>query len=441
MLNYKKVLLIAASIIFTATIGFSSGSQESSDSGEKEITLRSLDYFSTGDQCYPVFSRFLADYEAENPNVTIEHEGLESSDCRTKMAVEMASGNPAEINYMVQSLGKEYSQQGLLMDLKPYIDADPEWKAYYSPAALDAMTWDGKIYLVPGFAHYGGLFYNIDVLKEAGFDGPAKTWDELIEQSKALKAIGKTAFMTNGKQFRYAWFISQLMVRTMGADNMAKCYAGEMDWDDPNSGFIETLSYLEELVAAGAFPKDVNGLDTAVAQMLFGDGEAAYWYEGTWLVSQFATNISEEFRDSLSWTTFPTIAGASGDQNGGVGGPLLGWGLSSKVTDQDSIDAMLAFVKKVMDTEQGSAYLSENAQASGTIATEEASKAVHPLFKQVIDTYNTLDIVAYPTDVASPSPVDNAIKKIVVPAIISGTMSAEEGATLVQEKAAEFWAE
>jgi raffinose/stachyose/melibiose transport system substrate-binding protein len=226
----------------------------------------------------------------------------------------------------------------------------------------------------------------------------------------------------------------------MGTEKINSVYSGanKTSWDDPEAGFIDALTYFKQLVDAGAFPEDVNGLDTAVAQMLFGDGQAAYWYEGTWLIAQFKQNISEEFRDSLVWTTFPAIEGV-GDPTGGVGGSLLGYGLSSKVSDPVKLDYMVKYVKGIMDTQMGSDLISKFSQITGTIPSKNAMANLHPMIVKALSSYETIDHIAYPTDVSAPSPVDNIIKKTVLPGIIAGTITPSEGAKMVNDKAVEFW--
>jgi ABC-type glycerol-3-phosphate transport system substrate-binding protein len=438
---HRQIIGVLLCLTLATGVLYANGANETaSDKNTKKITIRVLDYFNSSEQTVSVINKYNDDFMKKYPDVIIEHEGLESSDERTKLAVEMASGNPPDVSYMVLALGKEYSSKGLLLDLKPYIDADPEWASMYYPSTLDAFTWEGKQYLVPGYGHLGGMYCNLEVLKEAGFDAPAKTWDDLLDQAKALKKIGKTAFITNGKQFRYAWFFTQLMVRVMGTEKINSVYSGanKTSWDDPKAGFIDALTYFKQLVDVGAFPEDVNGLDTAVAQMLFGDGQAAYWYEGTWLIAQFKQNISEEFRDSLVWTTFPAIEGV-GDPTGGVGGSLLGYGLSSKVSDPVKLDYMVKYVKGVMDTQMGSDLISKFSQITGTIPSKESMSNLHPMIVKALSSYEKIDHIAYPTDVSAPSPVDNIIKKTVIPGIIAGTITPVEGAKMVNDKAVEFW--
>lgn len=435
----KKFLLLLLSMLVGTGLVCAGGQQEGASADK--VTIRVLSYHHSGAHDYPLYTSYIERFEKENPQAVIEHEGLENNDARTKLAVEMAAGTPPDISFMVQGLAREYSEQGLLMDLAPHILNDPEWKSMYYESALNNLTWDGEIYLVPAHAHYGGMFYNPAVLKEVGFDGPAQTWDELNSQAEALKAVGKSAFITNGKQFRYAWLISQIMVRTIGVDKMNRLYRGDLktSWDDPDAGFIAALERLDELVKAGGFPRDVNGLDGPVANIMWGDGQGAYWYEGTWHVNGFKANVSEEFRDSLKWSTFPSIAGAGGDQNGGVGGPLLGWGVSSKVDDPAKNELMLKYVKGVEDRTMASRHISENSQPTGTKPFPEAMQDLHPLLISILEGYEDIDKVAYPTDVAAPSPVDNAIKKIAVPSVIAGAMTPVEAAQEVNARAKEYW--
>ena len=171
----RRSFIIFCALVLPVSV-FATGQQEGAAQDE-QVTLRVLSYFHTGSDDYPLYSGYMDSFEEANPGVTIEHEGLESADARTKLAVEMASGNPPDVAFMVLGLAREYSEQGLLLDLAPYVQADPEWESIYTPTAISSVTFNGGMYLIPSQAHYGGLFYNPAVLQEAGFDGPAETWD------------------------------------------------------------------------------------------------------------------------------------------------------------------------------------------------------------------------------------------------------------------------
>ena len=57
----------------------------------------------------------------------------------------------------------------------------------FSEGALQGCYVDGKLVCLPTFLNTGALLYRADLLEKYGFE-PAKTWDELIEQSKVVMA-------------------------------------------------------------------------------------------------------------------------------------------------------------------------------------------------------------------------------------------------------------
>ena len=62
-------------------------------------------------------------------------------------------------------------------------------KADFAPAALQACTFDGKLYCLPYATENLGFFYNTDLVKT-----PPTTWDEVISMGEALKAEGKVDY-------------------------------------------------------------------------------------------------------------------------------------------------------------------------------------------------------------------------------------------------------
>ncbi|BBE74602.1 ABC transporter substrate-binding protein [Oharaeibacter diazotrophicus] len=95
----------------------------------------------------------------------------------------------------------EFAENGWIEPVEKFTaDAsitDPNLKLEgFFPLLLDAFgSWGGKVYGLP-FDNYSGLlFYNSCMLKDAGFDGPPKTWDELKDvYGPKLTADGKYAF-------------------------------------------------------------------------------------------------------------------------------------------------------------------------------------------------------------------------------------------------------
>ena len=82
----------------------------------------------------------------------------------------------------------EFASKGFCVSLDDYIT--PEVRADIAPAIMDAFVFDGKTWAMPFLANFQLFFYNIDMIKEAGFAGPPKTLEEMVEQMEAMKAKG-----------------------------------------------------------------------------------------------------------------------------------------------------------------------------------------------------------------------------------------------------------
>lgn len=79
-----------------------------------------------------------------------------------------------------------------LVDLTPYFEEDPSWKASFSESDLQFNARNGKYYGVPEEKQPIGYFYNKELFAKAGIEEPAKTWDEFFEQCDKLKEAGIT---------------------------------------------------------------------------------------------------------------------------------------------------------------------------------------------------------------------------------------------------------
>ena len=75
--------------------------------------------------------------------------------------------------------------QGLAADLTEYYKASGLDKVY-NPNLLSLVSADGKTYGMPIEAYVMGLAYNIQMLKDAGYDAPPATWEELGPMAEKL---------------------------------------------------------------------------------------------------------------------------------------------------------------------------------------------------------------------------------------------------------------
>lgn len=79
------------------------------------------------------------------------------------------------------------------MDDKKLADPALDLKDFF-PVWLASFTVDGKLYGLPFDSYAGLLYYNKAMFKDAGIDGPPKTWDELKADAEKLNDKSKGVY-------------------------------------------------------------------------------------------------------------------------------------------------------------------------------------------------------------------------------------------------------
>ena len=135
-----------------------------------------------GTQTQAWWSQFEKDFEAENPDVDLNIEIVSWNDLYTKVNTLVANNNAPDIlNIDVLA---DYVADDLLMPATEYASEDLQSKFF--PAFWDASTIDDTVYALPILASCRALFYNKDILDEAGASVPT-TWAEVQETAQKIK--------------------------------------------------------------------------------------------------------------------------------------------------------------------------------------------------------------------------------------------------------------
>ncbi|MDX3849641.1 ABC transporter substrate-binding protein [Streptomyces sp. AK02-01A] len=203
----------------------------------------------------------------------------------------------------------------LLMPLDDLIKKDPGLKSNFLPSVFNTAMVDGKAYGVPMRGTQPVLlFNNSKVLADAGVQ-PPKTWDELLDSVKKLKAKGVTPIALGGgdKWPTLMWF-EYLYDRVAGPGLFEKALSGDKSaWESADSK--KALSMLKELIDAGAFGTNYDSVkftDGGSPALLAG-GKAGFELMGSWAYSTHQDASPDFAKNDLGYTTFPSVDGGKGD--------------------------------------------------------------------------------------------------------------------------------
>lgn len=141
----------------------------------------------------------VARFQEMYPNVTIE--GTDYAYAPDSFAALVAGDQVPTLFEVYLTDPSKMIEQGVAMDLTPFIEAQG-LNEVINPDILDISAQDGLYYGIPRFAYAMGLAYNMDMLKEAGYDAPPTTWDELAEMAQVLtnrdEGVAGFSFITDG---------------------------------------------------------------------------------------------------------------------------------------------------------------------------------------------------------------------------------------------------
>lgn len=136
--------------------------------------------------------REMADiFEKEYPGqVRVVTQAIPWSGAHEKIMTSIIGGIPPDVCQMGTTWMAEFATIGALEPIEPFLSYSTDVKLeQFFPGALETNRVKGRLYGIPWYVDTRILFYRTDLLKEAGFDRPPETWDEVDAICRALRRL------------------------------------------------------------------------------------------------------------------------------------------------------------------------------------------------------------------------------------------------------------
>ena len=415
-----------AALLLSACGGSSSGTGSSSSSGGN---VKLVWWHNANQNPGLAFYKKIADeYHAQHPNVTIEQVPLQSEQMKAKLQVAMQSPNPPDlIHQWGGGWMADQVKAGKLMDMT----ADAKDRA----AELAGNTgWqlDGKVYGLNYTLGVVGFWYRKDLFAQAGITSTPTTLEEFLTDTGKLKAKGIDPIAVGAKdKWPTAFWYDYFVVRECSKETLTGAVKSPK-FDDPC--WTKAATDFQKVIDAKPFSKGFLGTSAqqgaGSSAGLVANGKAAMELMGQWNPSVMQTLTPDQkplSADKLGWFGFPTVAGGTGTQDGGMGGGD-GYSCSYKAP-KECVD----FLKFFTSADVQSRYAKEVGQLP---ANKGASAAVtDPNLKSVLDVRDKASFVQLYLDVAFGQDVGNALNDA-VSLQLAGTKKAEDVVSAIQKAAA-----
>ncbi|MBC7236281.1 MAG: extracellular solute-binding protein, partial [Chloroflexi bacterium] len=246
-----------------------------------------------------LLQEIIDDFQAQYPEITVEATFQGNyTELYKKLVAAVASGDYPDCAVSYPSMISDYKAADAVIELDPYIN-DPqiglsaEDLADIFPGYLAECRfpqYGNKYYAFPFTKSALGMWYNLDLIKAAGYSAPPKTWAEFEEQCLAItQKTGKKGYAYYEGASDFDGFLFSRGATQLNADQTQAVFNG------PEG--VEALALIKRLIDAGAAWKpegqyaDQAEFGKGNVAFTFGSTSGTYYYKQA--VEQGGGNIKE----------------------------------------------------------------------------------------------------------------------------------------------------
>ena len=286
------------------------------EASDEAITLNMWCIATESDSNRHSYEAAIADMQAEHPEVTLNWEAFENESYKTKIKAAVSADELPDIffTWSCAFLG-DFVAAGKVYCLD---DVYQNYKDELPVVMLGNSTYEGKHYGVPLTMNIVGLFANMDLLKEAGYDEIPGTYEDFIKCCDDLKAKGIIPFGCAGKE---TWcvteYLESIIEKSVGAEELNNIFVNGATWN--NQGVAQAVDTFQEMIKKEYFDPAGIGLTNDEVKANFMAGKYAFYMNGTWNCADFAGN--DEFKDKVKVAEFPVIDASKSKLGQLIGGP------------------------------------------------------------------------------------------------------------------------
>ncbi|MBX3086254.1 MAG: extracellular solute-binding protein [Anaerolineae bacterium] len=262
-----------------------------------------------------------SEFEAANPGVTVEMEYIAYDNLHDKFVTAMATNPPPYDVVMVDVVWyDEFINAGYIADVTDMVNTGIPDKDKIFPTAWNVVTRNGKAYGLPWLLDTKYLYYNIDLLKQAGFDAPPATWEELVTQAKAIKDKGLVEYPIVWSWAQAEAAICDFTALLYGNGGSYLDSDGKAVFNDEKG--VATLDWMVKSIDDGLTnPASITDLEEDVRNV-FSSGKAAFALN--WLYMYDKANFDQNestITGKVGLTTIPVFGSAKlSDKSASVDG-------------------------------------------------------------------------------------------------------------------------
>ncbi|TDC94245.1 carbohydrate ABC transporter substrate-binding protein [Actinomadura sp. 7K507] len=228
-----------------------------------------------------------ADFEKKNPGTKFTNAAIAGgSGTQAKAVLASRLQNKKPPDSFQGHAGAElldYIKAGQIEPLDDFFKQN-NLNSVYPKQLLDQITYKGHIYSVPVNIHRSNvLWYNPEILEDAGVDGPPKSIAEFITALKAVEDETGKVPLSLGAQWTADHLLENVLLGSLGTDAYNALWEPGADWGGAAvTKALNEFAQIMEYTTMEAASTDWQGAAKAVV-----DDKAAFNIMGDWAYGYF----------------------------------------------------------------------------------------------------------------------------------------------------------
>lgn len=233
------------------------------------------------DQTGPIFEAMAEEFEAANPDIDIIIEDVAWGALQQRLTTDIAGGTAPDISIIGTRWLVDFVENDIVEPLGPYMD--DEFSGRFIETFMGPSTIDGEIYGLPVAASARAMYYNQDLMEQAGVTEVPATWTDLKAAAEKISALGDDIYgfglQGGGDTETDAYWYYSLW--THGGDILVD---GQSGIGSPEA--IAAVNTYKDLVDSGLTQPGVTNYNRQDVEAMLKQGKAGMILSGPWLRGQ-----------------------------------------------------------------------------------------------------------------------------------------------------------
>jgi len=298
----KRFIVVLAVLFSVTSLGFAGATKE--DTGPVKLM-----FWTHEDKNRAALEdRFITEFQAQNPNVTIEKVTYGSTKIQEIVLTAFASNQGPDIFNMSIEDEYPYIANGRVAPVSPQalgLSSTQQIIDSYIPNVLDPVTVKGKLYGLPLELTNWCIYLNKKIFRSVGLDPQKdypKTWEDMVAVSEKIVIRDGEIITRRGFDFRYPYYLVEMipMVEQLGgklvSDDGKTVIVGDQAW----------ITFLDFMREWGPLGKNLGSPTYKAARSLFNFDKNEIAMASTGLYQQGRMRSDNQaFFESDDWMVIP----------------------------------------------------------------------------------------------------------------------------------------